>query len=380
MFHQFAVHGDLTDRTRVQMLVELFADALEQDDKARNLDAAAGTARTRADEHQDDQNRTGQTRPLVEIRRGKTGGRDDRADLKSGVAETLAETGVQGADVERDHRDGDADDAEIAEHLGAGKGLPPFFLQNQEVGVEIDAEQDHKDRDDNLNIGGISCDAVALDAETAGACGGEGGVERVKQRHASEQEEDKFQHGQHDIDAVQNPRTGLDLRDEAADRGTRAFRLHEVHAAAAGHRKQDEQKDQHTHAADPVGKATPHQDAVRHDLDIRQDAGTGGGKAGYGFKQCVDRIGNRAGEQKRECTGDTQDNPAEGNRDIALFQIKDFVLGFSADQNQSRRQTDRNGDQKGKSGCLLIDQRGGEREKQECGLQHENPADNIQDN
>ena len=63
MFHQFAVHGDFTDRTRVQMLVELFADALEQDDKARNLDAAAGTARTRADEHQDDQNRTGQTRP-----------------------------------------------------------------------------------------------------------------------------------------------------------------------------------------------------------------------------------------------------------------------------------------------------------------------------
>ena len=67
-----------------------------------------------------------------------------------------------------------------------------IYGSGSEVGVKVDAEQDHKDRDNDLTIGGIACNAVVFDAEAAGARRAEGECDGIKQRHTAKQQEENL--------------------------------------------------------------------------------------------------------------------------------------------------------------------------------------------
>ena len=64
-----------------------------------------------------------------------------------------------------------------------------FTGQKQKIRVEIDAEKDHKDRDDILQIGAVVVrDGIIPVAEAAGACRAERNADGVEHRHAAEQQ------------------------------------------------------------------------------------------------------------------------------------------------------------------------------------------------
>ena len=111
------------------------------------------------------------------------------------------------------------------------------------------------------------------------------------------------------------PRFGHQL----ADRGTGALRLHQIHLRAARHRQDCKQKYQHAHAADPVRKAAPEQRAVRQRLHVGNNACARRGKAGDGLKQRVRKMRNLAGKDEGQGAENTEYDPAEGDRDKALF-------------------------------------------------------------
>ena len=75
-------------------------------------------------------------------------------------------------------------------------------------------------------------------------------------------------------------------------------------------RQQCQDKYQNPHTADPVGKASPDVDAVRHLCWIRKDTGTGCGKTGNDLKKSIDRIGDSSAEYKRHSADNTENDPA----------------------------------------------------------------------
>ena len=148
---------------------------------------------------------------------------------------------------------------------------------------------------------------------------------------------------------------------------------------ASGKWKQRKQKYQYAHTSDPVRKASPYKNTMRKNFDIREDAGTGGCKSGYGLKKCIYRIWNRRAYNKRNGTKNTECKPAQSYRDTAVFRIKNFVPGLFESQWNSDNKADYHGNQECKKIIFMVNKCG------DTGQYHKNclkvtyPADNISD-
>ena len=281
---QLAVHAGGRYYLRVQGGLKLLGQGLGQNEEAAHLHAAAGTAGAGTNEHEHDQNLFREGRPQVKIAAGKAGGGDDGAHLKSGLPQRLAKAVVHTINIGGDDTHCHRNDHKVAPHLLAGSSAAELAHEQQEVGVEVDAEQDHEDGHDPLDVGRKAGKAVVTEAETAGACRTKGGEQGFEQGHSAKQKEHQLQHGKGKVDAIQNFSGGLYLGHQLVHLRAGAFGLHQVDVGAAGQRQQREQKHQNAHAADPVGKAAPEQNTVGQPLHGGQDAGTGGGKAGDRLK------------------------------------------------------------------------------------------------
>ena len=302
MLDRLAVNLDAAHTPGMQQLDQFFFYCFQHDQEAGNLNAAACTSGTGTDKHQQDKDGAGKLRPQVKVCCGIAGCCNDGSNLENRLLECLCKAAEISAYIEGDRKRCGGDNQQIGTNLFTFPCLSEFTDQDQEVGVKVDAEQDHKDRDNDLTIGGIACNAVVFDAEAAGARRAEGERDGIKQRHAAKQQEENLNNCQDNVNHVQNFCSGFYLRNQTGNGGTRAFCLHQVHMAAACEGNQSQQKDQNTHTADPVRKAAPEQQTVRKRFHVCQNACTGCCKAGNGFKQRIDRIGNITGKYKGKCT------------------------------------------------------------------------------
>ena len=239
----------------VKGLLDFLADALGQGDQTADFHAAAGAAGTGTDEHQGHQDGLGKGRPQVVVAAGKAGGGDDGAHLEGCLLHRGAEIGEEIPDVPADHGDGRRNDDQVPADFLDGDGLFEFAAGQVEVGAEVDAEQNHKDRHHHLDVGGIAGQAVIAD----GAGGAESNQQSIHQGTAPRQHKENLEDGHPQIDGVEDFGGGLDRGNHFFDLGAGAFGLHQVDMAAAGQRHHGQQKDQNAHAADPVGEAAPEQ-------------------------------------------------------------------------------------------------------------------------
>ena len=329
---QLAVHAGGRYHLRVQGGLELLGQGLTQNEETAHLDAAAGAARAGANEHEHDQNLFREGRPQVKIAAGKAGGGDDGAHLKSGLPQRLAKAVVHTINIGSDDTHCHCDDHKVAPHLLAGSSAAELAHEQQEVGVEVDAEQDHEDGHDPLDVGRKAGKAVVAEAEAAGARRTKGGEHGFEQGHSANQQEHQLQHGKGKVDAVQDLSGGLYLRHQLIHLRAGAFRLHQVDVGAAGQRQQREQKHQNTHAADPVGEAAPEQNTVGQPLHGGQDTGTGGGKAGDCLKQSIHRVRDAAGEHKGHRAHHRDEHPAQRGSRKAFAHIEHLTAGFDGVQ------------------------------------------------
>ena len=258
MLDALTVHFVHAHQTRMNQRHHFLLHTLEQQQDARAFHAAAGRTGTRADEHQQHDQQLAERRPLVEIHGRKAGGRDDGRNLKQGMMEALAQRTEVAAYVESNQRGEHGDNAEVHADLLDFEHLLEFAGQNQEISVEIDTEQDHKHRNDILQIRAVVVrDGVIPVAEAAGAGRAERNADGIEHRHATDQQQNDLQNGQSEVNRIENQRGIAHMRRNFGDRGTRAFRTHQVNGLAAGQRQHDQHEHQDAHAADPVHQAAP---------------------------------------------------------------------------------------------------------------------------
>ena len=198
-------------------------------------------------------------------------------------------------------------------------------------------------------------DAGGLDAETAGTGGAEGMQHRVKQRHSPQHQQRNENHRHDQIDAVQNqgglPHPGHQL----AAGGTGNLCFHNIQGLSLRLGQHRQHKHQHAHAAYPVGKAAPEQHSPAHGLHIGQNAGTGGGKAGYRLKKSVHKPGNLPGNHKRQGAENGHQRPGQAHNQKAFFGVDGRISGLFPCHGLAHRQQGGNGQQK-RHRALFIQQ------------------------
>ena len=174
------------------------------------------------------------------------------------MVEALAQRTEAAAHVDGDQRGKYGNHAEVHANLLDFEQLLEFTGQKQKIRVEIDAEKDHKDRDDILQVGAVVVrDGIIPVAEAAGACRAERNADGVEYRHAAEQQQNDLQNGQSKVNRVQDKRGIAHVRRYFGDRGSRAFRAHQINGLTACQRQDDQHEHQNAHAADPVHQAAP---------------------------------------------------------------------------------------------------------------------------
>ena len=167
--------GFFVHHLRVKGLLELLAHSLAHQQEAADLHAAAGAACAGTHKHQHDKDLLGEGGPQVKIAAGKSCGGNDRAHLEGGVAQGLAQAVVHAVNVGRDDDHSHTNDHKVGAHLLAGGSAAEAAHQQQEIGVEVHAKQDHKDGHDPLDIGRHAGKTVIAEAEAAGARCAKGG-------------------------------------------------------------------------------------------------------------------------------------------------------------------------------------------------------------
>ena len=166
----------------------------------------------------------------------------------------------QAVDVDRDRDDAEGDDRKVPAHFRQAECFFFIFSEKEiKVGVEVDAEEDHKYRDDRLLQDGIAGDAVSQNTESSGTCCSEAEAKGIKERHSRNEQEYDLRDCDPQVDHVKDLCGIPDLGDELADDRSRALRAHQVHLtahSAGAHGHDGEDKDDDAHAANPVGKAS----------------------------------------------------------------------------------------------------------------------------
>ena len=156
-------------------------------------------------------------------------------------------------------RNGSENNEQVAPHFLQAEKVFYLAEQKQAVSVKVDAEQYHKYGRNPLQIRGIAGNTVIPDAEAAGSGRTETGTQRIKKGHSAEQQKNDLGYGQTGIDQLEDPHGVLHLRDQLANRRTRAFRFHYVHILRSRQRQKSHNKDQHSHSAHPMSKTSPHE-------------------------------------------------------------------------------------------------------------------------
>ena len=245
--------------------------------------------------------------------------------------------------VDQDQYNGGEDHAKICAQLLALENVPDLADQNKEEQVEVDAEQQHENTDDPFGSRVcIAGDRVVEDREAARTCRCKSGDDRIVQRQSAKQKCHDLHAGQNNIYAVKNERGLAHLRHQLALGGTRYLGAHQMNGLSTRTWQNGQHEYQNAHAANPVRKAAPEQYAARQMLNGGQNGGTGGGKSGNSFKECIDGIGDRSAEEKGECAKQRHQNPgcADAHKALARIDLRVFGLEQSARHRYDQQQRD----------------------------------------
>src|SRR5699024_5141680 len=204
MGDRMAGHLDLFDSPRMGKGEKILYHRFCHDQEAGYLDDASGAPGAGSCKHQNQQQGFGQLRPEVKICRGISGGGDDGSHLKGRVTQRLAQSGKKAADIPGHDQDGGSDDSKVGFQFLGAESLTEFPAEDQVVDIEINAEQNHKNGYDHLQMRGIAGHAVVFDTESSGAGGAERDAESVKDGHLSDDQQDDLKQSHGGIDSIQD--------------------------------------------------------------------------------------------------------------------------------------------------------------------------------
>ena len=214
------------------------------------------------------------------------------------MAYRLLQRVIASPDIDGDHGRAGHGDADIKPQFLVKEHTLDFTQQQQIEAGKVHAEKEHEHRRHILQIGAVAGHTVVLDAEASGARRAIGGTEGLEQRHVTGHQENHVQHGQKNINQVEDLRRLFHLRHQLAHLRAGALRPQQVHGipllplSSPG---DGQQKHQHTHASQPVAETPPAENSHGQALHIRHHGSSRCGKSGYHLKECVHIVGNRPG-------------------------------------------------------------------------------------
>ena len=282
-------------------------------------------------------------------------------------------------DIARNGQGGSCNHAKVDPHFLAGKRFLKMADEQEEIHIKVDAEQHHKDRGDHFHRrAAVSANAGRTVAETAGARRAKGGDQGIVPGQTGQAQQNCLHHGKHQVHGIQDLGGIADLAGDFAHRRPRRFGAHQVHGAAIADRQNRHGKHQYAHAAHPVGKAAPEQHTVTHGFHIAQDAGAGGGKAGYRFKKGIHKKRDIAADDKRQRTEHGHQHPGQCHDHKTLARIDRRVGGAAQPQNKAQHGQPHRRYHKGKQAApLAMNNSYNRRGQQQGGFNHKNTAQHI---
>ena len=220
----------------MQHLPHIHYSGLCQGDDARDLQSAGGRTGAAAHKHQQHQHCFGKDGPLPEIHRGVAGCGDNGGHLKESVAQRRSHRVVQRQDVGGNGRCGRRHDAEIHPQLLGAEHLPKAAHQQEKVQIKIDAEGQHPDTDDNVDIRAVVGPHAGVPAGKAAGTGGAEGMDTgVKQIHAPQHQQQNHNRCHHKINAVEDFCRVAHAAHQFARRRPRHLRPEDVHGMSVAH-------------------------------------------------------------------------------------------------------------------------------------------------
>ena len=257
--------------------------------------------------------------PEHKVRRGKAGGGDNGRHLEEGVAQAVPYVLIDGHDIYGDQRGGARHQQQEEPGLVALECLLEAALEQQKVQTKVQGEEQREDGDDNFG-GGISVGAHAEIAvgEATGSGGGEGVDQGIIQGQTADSQQNHLGQGEGEVHLVEDlGGLGLLGHQLGKDRAG-GLRLGEVVRTHTQRGDDGGDQHQHAHAAQPVGKGAPEEDAVGQGLDVGENGGAGGGEAGGGLKHAVNKGVEITGKIEGQAAYYAGEQPQQTHRYKAL--------------------------------------------------------------
>ena len=283
--------------------------------------------------------------------------------VPQGLQRTLVVDRVQ---IPGDEHGGQCHHRQKEAQLLAPPDLPEPAAQGQEKQPEVQGKQQGGRGHDQVHPRqGVGGKAGVPAGEAAGAGDGEGVDRRVVQGHARPPQQGDDHQGHRAVDAVEDL-GGLGLLGHQLDHhGPRRLRPGQVLGAGSQGGEHRRGQHQHSHAPQPVGEAPPELNALGQGLNIRQNGGPGGGKAGAGLKETVHKGGKAPGEPEGQAAEQAGDHPDKAHDHKALS-LEKHRLGRHPGQGGADAQDQPHSEDKG-PGALAIKQGHRQREEERGG-------------
>ena len=188
------------------------------------------------------------------------------------MAQRSPHRAVQMADIGRDGNGGKGHDAQIRPQFLGLCHIPEAAHQQEVIQIEVDAEGQHPDTGDNVDICAVVGSHAGVPAGKAAGTGSTEGVDAGIERVHAAQKQQSDHHQRHDkIHTIEDLGGIAHAADQLARRRPRHLCPEDMHGVAVAHRQDRHDEHQHAHAADPMGKAAPQQAAPAEGLHRRQD-------------------------------------------------------------------------------------------------------------
>lgn len=315
----FAIRTDVQDHVGMYLLADDGGNGLDQQHDARHFQAACRRAGTAADEHQDQEDEFGKDRPLFKVVGDEARRRRNGHGLEKGLAQGFDAVPLLGQDqVEGHGRRRDGDDGQVDAELRIAEDDFAALLPGRDVHAEVGAADEHEKGQAAFNDRAVEMgDAVIVRRETARSDSGKGVVGCDKEGHAAEHEDDRRGNGKDDVHREQGLGHLLDARQGPVRTGACAFGIEHVDDALAELRKDSDEDDDDTQAAEPVGQGPPEDQAGRHGFDVVDDRRPRAGQAGNTFKDTV-QDGQIAAGSIRNHAQESDHDPAQGRNGHAF--------------------------------------------------------------
>ena len=243
------------------------------------------------------------------------------------------------------------------------------------VKLEIHSAGDHEKCRNVLQDRSILRVAGILDAEAAGSDGTERVADCLKEGHPADREEQALHDRDCKVDRIEDGCGVADLRDEFSDDRTRALRLHKVECGAAEERHNGQHEYEDSHAADPVGEASPEEGAVIQRLDFRQDRSSRRREAGHGLKDRVEIVGDVPRQRERQCADQRHDEPCQRDDHETFTRIHLAACRIPDRHHRADDEGDRRREKEPDSCRLAVNETHDRRQKKQPSLDLQDPAE-----